>query len=154
MRLTSGNASLRCDYCHNVVIAQADESGIQFLDEVVGLDCPECAVPLWNATLGGAQVQACRKCHGQLLKIGIMEALIEQMRAAHPEIVIPPPVNPADLQRKLNCPKCHRHMDSYFDFLGGHTVISGCEQCAVNWLEGGALMRMAQAPRADFSADY
>jgi Zn-finger nucleic acid-binding protein len=154
MRLTSGNASLRCDYCHNVVIAQADDSGIQFLDEVVGLNCPECAVPLWNATLAGAQVQACKQCHGQLMEMGIMERLIDQMRAAHPETEIPPPVNPADLQRLVVCPKCHQHMDSHYDYLGGHIVVSGCERCEVNWLEGGALMHMVRAPREDESADF
>ncbi|MGP8252886.1 MAG: zf-TFIIB domain-containing protein [Terracidiphilus sp.] len=149
MRLTSGNASLRCDYCQSVVIAQADDSGMQLLDEVAELVCPVCSIPLWNATLAGVRIHACKQCHGQLLQIGFIEGLIDQLRAVHQEIAIPPPVNPDDLQRKMACPQCHQRMDSHYDFIGGHTVISGCERCQVNWLGGGALMLMVRAPRED-----
>jgi Zn-finger nucleic acid-binding protein len=58
------------------------------------------------------------------------------------------------LQRKLACPQCHQHMESHYDFTGGHTVIFDCERCEVNWLEGGALMHMVRAPREDESAGY
>src|SRR5208282_6081280 len=91
MRLAAGNASLRCDYCMNVVIAQADDSGKQFLDEVVELVCPVCTVPLWNATQAGVQGHACKQCHGQLLQIGFIEGLIEQLRAIFSLMVRPPP---------------------------------------------------------------
>jgi Zn-finger nucleic acid-binding protein len=154
MRLTAGNASLRCPYCMSVVIAQADDSGMQFLDEVAELVCPVCSVPLWNATLAGVQVHGCKQCHGQMLQIGFIEDLIEQLRAVHTESAIPPPVNPDDLQRKLACPRCHQHMESHYDFIGGHTVIFGCEKCQLNWLDGGALMHMVRAPREEASSDY
>ncbi len=146
MRLVNGNASLRCDYCKSVVIPKADDSGIQFLDEVVELTCPVCAASLWNAALASVQVNACKQCRGLLVKMGAIEALIEQMRAVHDDSVIPPPSDPGDLNRRVECPRCHQRMDTHFYYGGGHAVISGCERCEVNWLNGGVLMQIVRAP--------
>ena len=85
MRLTSGNASLRCDYCKNVVVAKADDTGVQFLDEAQKLTCPTCAAALWGAILAEIQISACKQCHGLLVSMADFELLLEHMRALHAE---------------------------------------------------------------------
>lgn len=148
MRLGSGNTSLRCEYCKTVVTLAQDEDGIQFLDEAPELECPACATSLWNAVLARVELHACKQCHGLLVAMSGLEPLVESMRAAHPGSEIPASADPADLDRKVVCPRCHGRMDSDFYAGGGNAVISSCERCELNWLEGGALMRIVRAPQA------
>jgi Zn-finger nucleic acid-binding protein len=146
MRLANGNASLRCDYCKSIFVAAADDTGVQLLDQAAELACPVCAVPLWDAVLAGVQIHACKHCHGLLVAMGAFEELIDQMRALHEESAIPSPADPADLKRNISCPRCRRRMDTHFYYGGGQAVISGCESCSLNWLDGGVLMRIVRAP--------
>jgi len=147
MHLAAGNASLRCDYCKTVVIVPADDEGVRFLGEdVSGFTCPICSTPLWNATLAGVQMHACKRCNGQLLAMGVVEHVIDQLRATFTDPQIPSPPNPDDLRRKIGCPKCHQRMEMYFYMGGGGAVIGGCEGCRLNWLDGGTLMRIVRAP--------
>ena len=147
MRLANGNTSLRCDYCKNVVVVKADDSGVQFLEEVPDSLCPACATPLWNAVLAKEKLNACKQCHGLLVAMGAFGDLIENMRAEHPEVTVPIPSDPAELQRKVDCPLCHQRMDTHFYFGGGNAVMSTCERCEVHWLDGGVLMQIVRAPR-------
>ena len=87
--MATDNGSLRCDYCHSVVMAQGDETGMQFVDEAAELTCPNCAVSLWATMLVGLRLHACKQCHGMLVEMGEFEALIEAMRAKHPDTMIP-----------------------------------------------------------------
>ena len=64
MQMADGQLSLRCDYCKNIDFSEPDDSGIRYLDEAQDLLCPACAVPLWNATLSGAAIRACKRCRG------------------------------------------------------------------------------------------
>jgi Zn-finger nucleic acid-binding protein len=157
MRLTNGNASLRCDYCKSMVVAAADDTGVQFLDEVMDLLCPLCAVPLWNAVLARVQMHACKRCHGLLVLMESLDPLIEQMRAGNNNNgAVPPPADPSELNQIVNCPKCHHRMDTHYYYGGGQAVISGCETCDWNWLDGGVLMRMVHAPHASsaYSSEF
>ncbi|MGO8759398.1 MAG: zf-TFIIB domain-containing protein [Terracidiphilus sp.] len=146
LRMADNNASLRCDYCKSVTIAQADETGVEFVDEAAELACPNCATPLWSAMLAGSRLYACKQCHGLLVEMGTFEALIERMRAEHPETKIPMAPDAADLERKVECPKCHKRMDTHYYFGGGHAVMSSCERCELHWLDGGMLMQVVRAP--------
>jgi Zn-finger nucleic acid-binding protein len=155
MRLANGNASLRCDYCKSIFVAAQDDAGVQLLDKSAELICPVCTVPLWDAVLTGVPIQACKQCHGLLVAMGAFEALIDQMRALHEESAISPAADPADLKRTINCPRCHRRMDTHFYYGGGQSVMSGCENCSLNWLDGGVLMRIVRAPhRSSSGAAY
>ena len=146
MRLASGNANLRCDYCNSIVVIADDDTGVQYLDEAAEFTCPACAETLWNGVLSRVQLHACKKCHGLLVTMGAFEELIENMRAEHNETVISPPANPADLQRKVSCPRCRASMDMHFYFGGGHAVMATCERCELHWLGGGMLMCIVRAP--------
>jgi len=147
MRLGSGNASLRCEYCNTVVTLAQDIDGIEFLEEAPDLECPVCAAWLWNAVLGRVQLHACKQCHGLLAPMSGLEPLVENLRAAHPGGEVPVPADPADLDRKVICPRCHQRMDSDFYAGGGNAVVASCERCELDWLGGGALMRIVHAPQ-------
>jgi Zn-finger nucleic acid-binding protein len=150
MRVATGNTTLRCDYCKNVVVASTDDSGLHYLDEVFAdLPCPVCNIPLRNATLAGMKLCACKQCSGMLIPMAAFETLIGEMRDRCKEIEIPSPPDPKDLHRQLNCPKCRRQLDMHFYSGGGGSVIGGCEQCSLNWLDGGVLMRIVRAPHYD-----
>lgn len=153
MHLAAGNTSLRCDYCKTVVVLPTDNAGIQFIGEVTtDLNCPVCAVKLWDAVIAGVQINACNRCHGTLIRMGALETVIDQLRSTNIETQVPAPPNPDDLRRKLDCPKCRQHMDVHFYMGGGGAVIGGCERCELDWLDGGAIMRIVRAPHHDDSA--
>lgn len=148
MRLAHGNASLRCDYCKTVVIVQPDDLGVRYLEQAANLACPVCAIPLWNATLTGVKIHACERCHGLLVAMEAFEALIAQLRDKYEEAEIPIAAEPQDLNRRTDCPSCRQRMDTHFYYGGGSAVISGCEHCSLNWLDGGVLLRIVRAPHS------
>jgi len=156
MRLATGDASMRCDYCKTVVVLPADDAGLHFLDEAVqGLNCPVCSIPLLNAMLGHAKMCACKKCKGMLIGMNVMEPLIEELRDKNKDRdEIPSPADPADLKRVVECPKCHRHADVHFYMGGGGAVIATCENCELNWLDGGMLMRIVRTPHEEEPLQY
>jgi len=150
MRVATGNTTLRCDYCKSVVVTKIDDPGLHYLDQILGeLNCPVCAVPLWSATLAGLNLCACKRCSGMLIRMGLLEEIIEDLRSAGVESEIPSPPDPDDLQRRIDCPQCRKLLDMHFYYGGGGSVIGGCEQCSLNWLDGGVLMRIARAPHRD-----
>lgn len=154
LRIAAGNKNLRCDYCNSVVTVQADETGVQFVDEVQDLICPNCTVPLWDAMLAGVKVDACKQCHGLLVSMGSFEALIERMRAENLGSEIPSAADAADLERRVNCPKCHQRMETHFYYGGGHAVMSSCERCELHWLESGVLMQIVRAPHEEQASGF
>jgi Zn-finger nucleic acid-binding protein len=147
LKLAAGNTSLRCDYCKLVVAVDASDSGAQFLDEAQGMACPTCSATLWHAVLAGTGVDACKTDRGLLVPMDSFEALVEKMKALHTEREFPGPVDAAELERKVLCPKCHQRMDTHYYFGGGHAVMSTCERCGLHWLDGGMLMRIVRAPQ-------
>jgi len=153
MHVTAGLISLRCDYCNSVCSVAPDDQGVQYLDELQELPCPACVVPLWDATLAGVPIRSCKKCHGMLVAMGAFEALIAQMRTAHPGTEIPVADDAIEASRKLECPQCHHAMDTHFYYGGGHVMMEDCERCELNWLDGGTLMRIVHAPHHEEAAD-
>jgi Zn-finger nucleic acid-binding protein len=147
MRVSTGGATLRCDYCKTVVVVKPDDAGLLFLDQPFSdLNCPVCAVPLSNATVTGIPLCACRQCSGMLVSMGVFEVLIEKKRAESTDEAIPTAADPKDLQRRLICPQCHKPLDMHYYLGGGNSVIGACENCSLNWLDGGVLMRIVRAP--------
>jgi uncharacterized CHY-type Zn-finger protein len=57
-----------------------------------------------------------------------------------------PTPDPHDLQRKINCPHCHQRMDTHFYNGPGNVIIDDCDNCELNWLDHGELMRIVRAP--------
>jgi len=149
MRMAGGQDSLRCDYCKNIYFSPPDDEGVRFLDEALELLCPVCMVPLWNATLAGLPLCICKRRRGMSIKMPVFEPLVEQMRAERGGGATSGPVDGADLDRRIDCPSCRHPMETHLYYGGGRVAIADCERCEANWLDGGALMRIARAQPPD-----
>jgi Zn-finger nucleic acid-binding protein len=154
MRVSGGLLSLRCDYCKSVVYTAADDEGVRYMEELVDVLCPVCAVPLWNASIENVSIRACKKCRGMLIAMGAFEGLIGLVRDENPKAEAPVADDGSDLKRKLQCPVCHRAMETHFYYGGGHVVMEDCERCELNWLDGGELMRIAHMLRPEAAEDW
>jgi Zn-finger nucleic acid-binding protein len=147
MHLAAGSDYMQCEFCKNIHIADPDDEGVRVTEEESALSCPICNLPLKNATLMGIRLQSCTKCRGMLIPMGTFVDLIEQLKSKQGDAVaIPTRAAAEELRRKINCPKCHHPMDAHFYLGGGSVVIDGCDDCCLNWLDHGELMRIVRAP--------
>jgi Zn-finger nucleic acid-binding protein len=146
MHLAAGSDYLTCAFCKSVHLVDADDEGVRTIDEDAQ-SCPICDVPLWNATLSGVRLRSCKKCKGILIPMEVFPDLLEQLRAKQTAVAMPAVgADSSELRRKINCPNCHKPMDTHFYFGGGRVVIDGCDPCCLNWLDHGELMRIVRAP--------
>ena len=138
-------ASLKCDYCGNVVVPERDTSGVQVLQATPDNQaCPICNVVLMQSALGKSPLLYCTKCHGMLIAMMEFESLLDAARTAS----VPIPAEPADvheLDRRINCPHCYRPMEAHFYAGGGNVAMDTCEPCCLHWLDHDELARIAQA---------
>ncbi len=146
MRLNADKDYLKCDYCKSVFFPAKDDEGVSVLAVASGEDCPICAVPLMQAALAKIRMRYCTRCRGMLIPMAVFMALVEELRANAPGTLIAPSPDPHDLQRKINCPHCHQRMDTHFYNGPGNVIIDDCDQCELNWLDHGELMRIVRAP--------
>ena len=146
MHLAAGSDYLTCEFCKTVQIADPDDEGVRVLDEQSTRSCPICSLPLWNATLLGERIESCRKCKGMLIPMAEFEDLLEQLRAKQNAVAIPTKADPAELRRKVDCPNCHKQMDTHFYYGGGSVIIDACDPCCLIWFDHGELMRIVRAP--------
>jgi Zn-finger nucleic acid-binding protein len=153
MRLKPDMTSFRCDYCQRVFLPEANvDDGVRVLGEPSGQNCPVCTTDLVHATLDNIRIRYCTKCHGMLVPMGALSALVDAVQGEKRGGTIQPPADAEDLQRKINCPACHRHMDTHFYGGPGNVVIDSCENCCLTWLDSGELTRIAQAPEQQFES--
>jgi len=139
--------TLVCDFCHNVVVPDTNDDGVSVLEEAPDQSCPICSnLPLMQATLAKLPLLYCSKCRGMLVSMEEFETLIDALRATQRGSIIQPPMDPGDLNRRINCPKCHCPMEAHSYCGPGNVVIDSCEPCSLNWLDHGELARIAQAP--------
>ena len=147
------NSTYKCDYCHNVVVADKNSDGISLSTEADsdGEGCPICALPLMKATLGRLPLLVCTKCDGMLIAMQEFQDLITASRAEHrgPVATSPANVNSDQLRRHIGCPHCHRPMEAHFYGGAGNVVMDTCENCSLNWLDHGELARIANASHSD-----
>jgi len=149
MRLKTDLACFKCEYCQSVYFPEKDDDGVRVTEEQSDLDCPVCTVPLRGAVVATTHILYCTQCHGMRIPMGLFEQSIEQMRSqlcgASTASAPPVPADKADLTRKINCPQCHRRMETYYYGGPGNVVIDSCEQCGFIWLDRGELNRIARA---------
>lgn len=146
MRLNADQDYLKCDYCKSIFFPSKDDEGVSVLEVESGEACPVCAIPLKHAALAKIRIRYCTKCRGMLIPMGIFIALVEELRAGDPGTLIAPAPDPHDLRRNLDCPHCHRRMDTHFYNGPGNVIIDDCENCQLNWLDHGELMHIVRAP--------
>lgn len=141
-----------CEYCGSFHFPPASNEGVRLLgDNAEGLLCPHCRVPLQNVTLDDRfRGYQCPGCQGFLFNRNTFRDTIDVRRAlatTPPEA--PRPLNPAELERQIDCPVCARRMSTH-PYLGpGTIVIDTCNPCNLIWLDNGELKRVVNAPGID-----
>jgi Zn-finger nucleic acid-binding protein len=146
MHLKPDEDSLTCDYCHTVYFPEKDDNGVRVLGEAAAETCPNCNVPLVQAALAQVRILYCTKCHGELISMHVFERLVDQLRSEEGGTMVQPPPDSRDLSRRIDCPHCHRVMETHLYAGPGTVVIESCEECLLNWLDRGELMRIVHAP--------
>jgi Zn-finger nucleic acid-binding protein len=147
MRLQDGHEGLVCDYCKSVYFPEKNEDGIRVLDNPSEFSCPVCAVPLAPAILDAHRILYCTRCRGSLISAPAFVLILRDLREnrANASATSHPP-DPKELQRRIQCPQCHRTMDTHYYAGPGNIVIDDCPQCELNWLDAGELMVIVRAP--------
>ncbi|HEX3661652.1 MAG TPA: zf-TFIIB domain-containing protein [Acidobacteriaceae bacterium] len=137
--------ALPCAYCGSVYLPNANNDGVRIFDESPAEPCPVCGVPLMHASLAGAAIRYCTRCHGLLIPMDAFEPLLSAVAAQPGPPQIPAVADPSQLDRRLACPHCHQPMDTHFYAGPGNVILSDCERCQLNWLDHGKLQRLARA---------
>jgi Zn-finger nucleic acid-binding protein len=148
--MRASGLGFQCEYCHTVVVPEMGADGVRVLGEIAGQSCPVCAAGMAHGLLAGMAIEYCAKCHGLLVAMDAFAALIDALRAEDAGTILAPPGVMADLERRINCPHCHRAMEAHFYAGPGHVVMDSCENCQVNWMDAGEMQRIARTPR-DFA---
>ena len=146
MRLAPDADSFRCDYCHNIYLPEKGDDGVRVLGEPSSELCPNCNLSLVQAAITGIRILYCTKCHGMLVSMEIFANLIVELRSLEIDAAIQPSAQKSGLARRVDCPRCHKQMDSHYYAGPGNVVIDSCETCSLNWLERGELMHIVRAP--------
>jgi Zn-finger nucleic acid-binding protein len=145
MHLKPGEDSFKCDYCQSVYFPEKNEDGVRVL-EASDENCPVCNVALSQAALAKTRILYCTRCRGMLISMEVFKNLIEEEQILQGGSMIQPAADTSDLQRKINCPQCHRQMDTHLYDGPGNVVIDSCDQCLLNWLDRGELAHIVHAP--------
>ena len=147
----------KCDYCHAVFFPGEEDDGVTVLDQPDGpglnQSCPLCSHPLVHAAIVKIPVLYCTECHGLLLPMGVLPGLIDALRTGQSSPAVQTPPDQADLKRTIQCPQCHRRMDTHFYAGPGNVIIDTCGDCLLIWLDRGELMRIVHAPEESDNAD-
>jgi Zn-finger nucleic acid-binding protein len=133
-----------CNYCGSHFFPDPNRDGVVLLDEGSLHQCPGCKTALVSASFDDIPVLSCPECRGNLISQG---KLLHILRLAAPEMAdgeepLHPPER-AELQRTLNCPVCHKKMETY-PYAGSvdMIVIQGCANCGLIWLDFGELSKI------------
>ena len=153
MRLEPDKECLTCEYCRNIDFPEKNDEGVRVLGVPAGESCPVCRVPLLHAVVARERIRYCARCRGMLVRMDAFVTLIEELRSERAGVVIPRPPDRRDLDRKIDCPECHRRMDTHLYCGPGNVIIDDCSYCSLNWLDHGELMRIAQAPDRSYGEE-
>ena len=146
MHLKLDEDSFKCDYCHSVYFPEKNEDGVRVLGEPSDQPCPVCNIPLVNAAIAKTRIFYCTRCRGMLIAMEVFKNLVDELQVLQSGSMIQPPADSSDLNRIINCPQCHRRMDTHLYAGPGNVVIDSCEHCLIDWLDRGELMRIVHAP--------
>lgn len=146
LRLEGDQESLACDYCKSIYYVSKNDEGVGVLDEPAEESCPICAIPLRHAILARERIRYCTQCRGMLIPMNTFVVLIEELKAGSPGPAPPRAPDARELDRHIDCPRCHQRMDTHYYAGPGNIVLDDCSRCLLNWLDHGELMRIVQAP--------
>ncbi len=166
----------KCDYCHTVFYPGEQDDGVEIGNQIGGqagnqasvqsgdqdgvlvsaepantgsgpnLACPICSLPLVRASVAKIPVLFCNQCHGLLLPMPVLQPILEELRNDAQSQAVQTPPDRGDIKRAIQCPQCHRRMDTHFYAGPGNVIVDSCDTCDLLWLDRGELTRIAHAP--------
>jgi Zn-finger nucleic acid-binding protein len=150
MNLAPDKLYFVCPYCTSIYFPEKGPDGLRILNIPSELNCPVCNIPLLSAWAGDTHVLCCGKCRGLLLNQLVFLYTIQYLRAnsSNPPLR-PTPMNPEELKRQIECPKCHQKMDTHPYGGPGNIVVDNCPECNLIWLDYRELDRVVSAPGDD-----
>jgi Zn-finger nucleic acid-binding protein len=145
----------KCDYCHAVYFPGEEDDGVVLPAERAESEyaCPVCAIPLVHAAIDGISVLYCTECRGLLMMMNTLPGLIDAVKENRDRASVQTPPDAGDLKRTIQCPKCHRRMDTHYYAGPGNVIVDNCGDCWLLWLDRGELTRIAHAPDENDSED-
>lgn len=141
-----------CAHCGTSALPQAVErDGIRVVGQSdSGLSCALCKAPFARGLVDEYQVDYCEKCHGILVNRQDFAEWVRRSRAwAETASVMPTPAKPAELRRKIDCPRCGTRMITDWYYGPGSVIIDRCVNCDLIWLDYGELNQIIDAPGPD-----
>jgi hypothetical protein len=76
----------------------------------------------------------------------VLPSLIGKLRTGPRTPAVQAPPDHGDLKRTVQCPRCHRRMDTHFYAGPGNVIVDSCADCSLIWLDRGELTRIVHAP--------
>lgn len=153
MRPVGGAAYFRCPHCGTFEFPAATDDGFATLGEASEFGCPVCRQPLGKAAVEGRPVFYCGVCRGFLTTNPEFTAILLHRRArTADQSSVPRSIDPAELRRRVGCPKCKKAMDTHPYGGGGNVVIDTCDRCQLIWLDAGEMETLARHRPKDGTA--
>jgi Zn-finger nucleic acid-binding protein len=152
MELIAARRYFFCCHCGSFHFPEALDEGVRVIErDPGGAACGICKRPLATAVLDDRfEARYCETCRGVLLPRARFVELIDARRAgATKPAVAPAPIEPRELQRSIQCPKCTRDMSTHPYYGPGNVVIDTCDRCDVVWLDFRELTQIVDAPGSD-----
>jgi Zn-finger nucleic acid-binding protein len=152
MELTESRRFLICRYCGTFNFPDpVDADGVRVVGHLPDAPaCPVCDTTLAAAVMDEKPVHFCARCRGILLPRTSFASIVQKRRAWATEPPVEPrPLARKDLERRLPCPNCRRHFDTYPHYGPGNVVIDNCAGCDVIWLDFGEIRSIVEAPGRD-----
>lgn len=136
-----------CEFCGTFHFPEATDDGLVILDDEDGeFACPACIEPLLPAAIADQRVLHCRNCRGILLGNAAFRQIIDALKqSADGSSGRPVPIDPAEYERLVKCPKCERRMETHPYYGPGSVVIDTCGACGLIWLDHGELQIVIDA---------
>lgn len=147
MQLRLNQQHFYCEYCSSRYFPEQNMDGLRVLEANSEVSCPVCKIPLVHAYIGSTHLYHCQSCQGMLFHQETFLEVINYLRENSTRPLIkPPPVDYAELERKLNCPACRRLMSTHLYGGPGNLVVDNCSHCHHLWLDHNEFTRIIRSP--------
>ena len=134
----------RCDHCGTLHMPTGRAlNDVHIHDAPSTTACPLHHGPLHHAEADRWKVLQCPKCGGIFTDGTTFWKIVEFRRQQIQEPTPPRELDPADLERRVECPDCSKSMVAHPYYGPGNFVIDYCTGCSSVWLDHGELRKAA-----------
>lgn len=150
LSLSGSGRYLVCDHCgssEKLPLAVDTNDRVTPLGHPIEANCPACDGALVDGLMDDCRVGICPACRGVLLVDEDFAAIVRTRRANYSGgNTQPVPLEAIELQRHIDCPRCHAAMEVHPYYGPGNAVIDSCRSCGLVWLDQGEIARIERAP--------